>query len=289
MGDDDLGKHMLELLESRGVDLSDVQHVSAPTRDVLVTRDHSGDRTFAGFGKADNKHYADCLIDAAKLPHDKIKNATTLVTGTLGLAFPKTAEAMYKAVEICNQGPCSLLVDINWRPVFWEEKAPEASQVIKQYLSKAEIVKLTDEEAEFLFGLTASDALQHPEKVLEAVGTIQGVLVTAGGLGSSYAFKGQDGKPITGAVPVLKIDVVDTTGAGDAFLGGFLHSMVQAGGLQALREDPSKLQKAVEFATACGAFTCTKPGAIGAQPTLEEAQQLLKKASFADSGALQEA
>ena len=39
-------------------------------------------------------------------------------------------------------------------------------QTIKQYLSSADIVKLTDEEAEFLFGLTPSDALRHPEKVI---------------------------------------------------------------------------------------------------------------------------
>lgn len=57
-----------------------------------------------------------------------------------------------------------VLVDVNWRPVFWEDPN-SAPQAIKPYVSKADIVKLSDEEAEWLFGLSASDALQHPYKV----------------------------------------------------------------------------------------------------------------------------
>lgn len=53
------------------------------------------------------------------------------------------------------------------------------------------------------------------------------------------------------------------------------------GGLEALQADADKLRRAVEFAAACGAFTTTKPGAIDAQPTLEEAEKLLSSSSFA--------
>jgi fructokinase len=147
-----------------------------------------------------------------------------------------------------------VLVDVNWRPVFWEDP-DQAPATIKPYVSKADIVKLSDEEAEWLFGLPASDALQHPDKVrpiswlpsqsqqiaaqhdcingtdwqvLEQLPQVKGVLVTAGGAGCSYAFKGAGGKiDYTGIVPVLKVDVDDTTGAGDAFLAGFLASLVK--------------------------------------------------------------
>lgn len=56
---------------------------------------------------------------------------------------------------------------------------------------------------------------------------------------------------------------------------------IQAGGLDALRESPEKLRSAVDFATACGAFTTTKPGGIDAQPSQEQAQELLKKTPHA--------
>ncbi len=63
-------------------------------------------------------------------------------------------------------------------------------------------------------------------QVLKAVGTAHGVLVTAGDKGCSYAFRGTSGT-VVGRVPVLDIQVSDTTGAGDAFLSGFLYSMVK--------------------------------------------------------------
>ncbi len=86
------------------MDVSAVQTVDKPTRDVLVVYDSDGDRQFVGFG-GPNDSFADCYISADQLPLDTLTKCAALVTGTLGLAFPSTAAAMYKAVEAARTGP----------------------------------------------------------------------------------------------------------------------------------------------------------------------------------------
>jgi fructokinase len=280
-GNDDLAKQMQQLLEDRGVDLSAAQFVERPTRDVLVIFDSEGDREFIGFGSAEANEFADCYIAADKLPESTVKNAKFLVTGTLGLAYPKTGEAMRRAVSLSKEGPCQVLIDVNWRPVFFEDDK-EAKGIIMPFVEQGDILKMSDEEAEWLYDIPRDEALHHPEKVLDRAASAKGVLLTAGGLGSSYAFRKADGAGVSsGYVPVMSIEVQDTTGAGDAYLAGFLYSVTQADGLEALQKDEKKLRKAVEFATACGAFTTTQLGGIDAQPSKEQAEELLSKASSA--------
>lgn len=279
LGDDDLGAQFSQLLQERGVVTEYIQLLKDhPTRDVLVTRSLDGDRTFAGFGKTDTENYADAHALSSHLPFDLIASADALVTGTLGLAYEKSAECHYKAVETANsKGHCIVIIDVNWRPVFWTIPPEEARLKIKDYITQADILKVTDEEACWLWGMSAEDALEHPEHVLsKAASKTKGVLVSAGEKGSAYAFRAPGGKSsVSGCVPVMDVKVVDTTGAGDSYLSGFIFYTLMAGGLDHLVADPDKLRRAVEFATACGAVTCRKPGAIDAQPTLHDVEELL--------------
>jgi len=87
------------------VDVHGVQRVDRPTRNVLVMSDASGDREFVGFG-GPNESFADTAIDAASLPEDVLSSASALVTGSLGLAFPDTAAAMQRALEVAKRGAC---------------------------------------------------------------------------------------------------------------------------------------------------------------------------------------
>lgn len=57
-----------------------------------------------------------------------------------------------------------MLIDVNWRPVFWEG-VESPRELISSYIAGADIVKLSEEEAEWLLGIPGHDALGHPCKV----------------------------------------------------------------------------------------------------------------------------
>ncbi|WP_275575057.1 PfkB family carbohydrate kinase [Neosynechococcus sphagnicola] len=92
---------------------------------------------------------------------------------------------------------------------------------------------------------------------------LEGVLITSGAAGCAYAFQQQEGR-----VPAFPADVVDTTGAGDSFLAGFIHQLCRLG-LTGLA-DPQIARDMVIYASAVGALATVRTGAIASQPTAAE-------------------
>jgi fructokinase len=267
VGQDDDGNSLVQLLQDVGVDVRGVQkHPTAPTRLIYVLRSETGDRQFAGFGQRQTGEFADTHLLADKIPQKLFEEADFLVMGTLELAYPETREAISRALELAEKHRVKILLDVNWRPVFWEDEA-EAKELIENILQKVDFVKLSEEEAEWLFETTDPEYIGHS---LEAA---EGILVTAGDKGCFY-YLGET----KGRLPAFSVQAIDTTGAGDSFLAGFLHQLCE-NGIGSLAS-PIKVQKTVVYASAVGALTTTKPGAIAAQPTPEEVQAFLASNSF---------
>ena len=154
VGGDELGNSLVQVLQEVGVDTAGVQrHPSAPTRQVYVLRNEAGDRNFAGFGEFDTADFADTRLLAAQLPEVLFENAEYLVLGTLELAYPESREAIARAIELAEQYDVKIILDINWRPVFWPNP-DEAKAHIRKLLKKVDFVKLSEEEAEWLFATT---------------------------------------------------------------------------------------------------------------------------------------
>jgi fructokinase len=231
-----------------------------------VLRSETGDRQFAGFGQRQTCEFADTHLLAEKIPQELFEEADFLVMGTLELAYPESRDAIARALELAEEHHVKILLDVNWRPVFWEDEA-EAKELIENILQKVDFVKLSEEEAEWLFETTEPEYIGHR---LEAA---EGLLVTAGDKGCFY-YLGET----KGRLPAFSVQAVDTTGAGDSFLAGFLHQLCE-NGIGSLAS-PIKVQKTVVYASAVGALTTTKPGAIAAQPTPEEVQAFLATNSF---------
>ncbi|MBW4695042.1 MAG: carbohydrate kinase [Lyngbya sp. HA4199-MV5] len=259
VGHDALGTELLTLMQSIGVDVTGVQrHPTAPTRAVYVVRSLTGDRTFAGFGDRDTAEFADTHLQADQLSVAQFENAAFLVLGTLELAYPDSRAAIGRALQLANQHYVKILVDVNWRPVFWHDEAA-ALPLIHALIQQADFLKLSEEEAEWLYSTVDPGVIAH------RLGSVEGVLVTAGEKGCSYSLGGNEGN-----IPAFKIEVEDTTGAGDSFVAGLLHQLCQHG-LKPLT-DPDVARHIVSYASAMGALTTTRPGAIAAQPTAAEVE-----------------
>ena len=259
VGVDTLGTGLVELLQSIGVVITGIQrHPTAPTRAVYVVRSLTGDRTFAGFGDRDTTEFADTHLQADQLLVTQFETADFLVLGTLELAYPDSRAAIGRALQLANQHYVKILVDVNWRPVFWQDEA-SALPLIHALIQQADFLKLSEEEAEWLYDTVDPGVIAH------RLGSVEGVLVTAGEKGCAYCLGGNEGK-----IPGFKIEVEDTTGAGDSFVAGLLHQLCQHG-LNRLA-DPDVARSLVGYASAMGALTTTRPGAIAAQPTAAEVE-----------------
>lgn len=263
VGEDPAGNELVELLESVGVNTQGVQrHPTAPTRRVYVVRSDEGDRTFAGFGGLSPDGFADAFLEANLLPEQLWENADFLVLGTLALAYPRTRAAVFRALELADLYHVKVILDINWRPMFWSDER-EAKGLIKQLWQWVDFVKLADDEAEWLFKTTDAGAICH------RLNTVEGVIVTAGKDTVSYCLSDNEGK-----VKPPEQEVIDTTGAGDSFLAGLIHQLC-GGGISCLN-NPERGREIITYAVAVGGLTTRKLGAIAAQPTPEEVAAFLQ-------------
>lgn len=263
VGADAAGQKLKAQCQQRGVDVQGVQqHLLLPTRQVQIIRDTSGERTFGGFGIDAPADFADRHIQAAALPVDLFANAEYLVFGTVAWAAPESRLAISQALELADQFQVKVFLDVNWRPLFWEH--PEtAPALIQQLWSRIDFLKLSAEEAQFLFETTDAAA------IATRVESLEGVWVTDGGDGPiSYYLSGQAGQ-----VQPFPVTAVDTTGAGDSFVAGVIAQLCHYG--LAASTNRRLAQTITTYGAAVGALSTTQTGAIAAQPTPEQVEQFL--------------
>ena len=145
VGEDEPGNKLVKLLQDVGVDTTGVQrHPTAPTRQVYVTRDSGGDRTFAGFGKYNTSEFADTYLQSAKLSPALFAEADFLVLGTLELAYPESEQAVLRSLELAEQYNLKIILDANWRPVFWQDENTAKTKILA-LLKRFDFLKLTKE------------------------------------------------------------------------------------------------------------------------------------------------
>lgn len=263
VGSDAFGRLLIKTLKGAGIDTRGML-VSDDVFTTLafVTLDDSGDREFSFARKpgADTQLRFDeidlSVIDASKVLH----------FGTLSMTNEPARDATYKAVEYAAGHGKLISFDPNLRKPLWDD-LDEAKRQMLWGLQHADIVKISDEETEFLFGIAPEEAAKH---IIDSFG-VRLVYVTCGAEGCFYRTKTASGfvKALSG------IAVKDTTGAGDIFGGSAMYGLLRAGGVPE-KLTAEELENIVSFACASAGLSTTKAGGISSVPELGEVEAAMR-------------
>ena len=257
VGTDTFGKLLIGTLQKAGIETRGL----ITTDDVFttlafVTFDEHGDREFA-FSR---KPGADTCISFEELDLSLIDEAKVFHFGTLSLTDEPARSATYKAVEYARSQGKLITYDPNLRKPLWKD-LEEAKKQLIWGLGHADVVKISDEEVEFLFGLGVEEGAQY---ILDTFG-VKLVFVTCGAEGCFFKNAVAEGH-----VPSLKgIKVIDTTGAGDIFGGSAVWKLLTYGKAPETL-NAEELTDVVRFACTSAGLSTTRSGGISSVPDYEE-------------------
>ena len=262
VGNDTFGKLLIGTLQKAGIETRGlVVADDVFTTLAFVTFDDFGDREFA-FAR---KPGADTCLSFEELDLGLIDEAKVFHFGTLSLTDEPARSATYKAVAYAKNAGKQITYDPNFRKPLWKDLKTAKEQLIWG-MAQADVVKISDEEVEFLFGLDAESGARY---ILENF-DIKLVFVTCGAKGCFFK-----NALAEGFVPRLSdIQVIDTTGAGDIFGGSALWKLLQ------INKAPDKLDKnelleIVRFACVSAGLSTTKAGGISSVPEMESIESLI--------------
>ena len=256
------GRLLLNTLREAGIETKGV--VVDPgvfTTLAFVSLDASGNRDFS-FAR---KPGADTCLRPEELDLSLLKDARVFHFGTLSLTDEPAASATRKAIEAAKAGGLLVSLDPNLRKPLWKREE-DAKAAIEWSLRQADIVKISDEEIEWLWGASPEEGTR---KLLNEYG-VSLVYATLGPKGCRAATRSVS---VTVSSPA-GIRVVDTTGAGDIFGGSAMSQFLKYGkapaGLTA-----EELTQIVRFACTAASLSTQKHGGIGSVPEQAEVERYL--------------
>lgn len=261
VGDDLFGNFILQALEAEGVDTAGVRRCEPPTRTSLafVEIDDEGDREFT-FYRSDPA--ADELLSPEDISEELLSGASFVNFGSIPLITDPAASATMKIARLANELDVSVAFDVNFREHLWES-LDAAREAVDPLFDLSRVVKLSDDELAPLLGIESSE--EAARTLLDRGAEL--VLVSLGSDGAFYA-----AREFSGTVPAFEVEVVDATGAGDAFLAATLSYLSDHEAL-----DEKTVREATRQGTAAGALACTDYGAMSALPTKSELERFTEE------------
>lgn len=265
VGDDSFGNLLIDTLRERGIDTSGIiKDRESFTTLAFVTLDSTGDRSFS-FAR---KPGADTQLRKEEIDYSLFDSARVFHFGTLSLTDEPARSATLEAIAYAKSKDLLISFDPNLRKPLWKN-LDSAKEMMLLGLKMADIVKISDEEIEFLFGEISNE---DAAKILHEEYGVKLLYITMGKRGAYYS---------TGKISGYKASYdkgvsVDTTGAGDIFGGSAMFAFLRLfKGIEEL--DESDMDLIVSFASIAAGLSTTRSGGISSIPTYDEVLEALSK------------
>lgn len=262
VGQDQFGRLLKEKIQQAGICtenllLDDECHTTL----TFVKTLQNGDRDFSFYRNPG----ADMMLKQEEVGEKIIKDSAVFHFGTLSMTSDGVRRATYFAIEKAEEHGLLRSFDPNLRPPLWEN-LEEAKNQIEYGLTHCDILKISEEELEFVTGEKDIDV---GVDVLQKKFPISLICVTKGAAGSVAYYKDMSERHSGFLMP----NTIETTGAGDTFAACMIHFVLEKG-LYALER--SDLKEMLIFANAAAAIVTTRKGALAVMPSPEEVREFLR-------------
>jgi fructokinase len=263
VGDDAFGHFLAQTLREAGVDTSALRFsTKARTALAFVSLTAEGEREFMFYRHPS----ADMLYEPDEIDRDYVRGAKLFHYGSISLITEPSRSATLLAIETAKSAGLLISYDPNLRLALWPS-AEAAKEGMLMGWPYAQFIKVSEEELAFLAGTkdleAAAKKLWHPNLRL--------MVVTLGKAGCRYI-----AAEFSGDVPGFVVESIDTTGAGDGFVGGMLKGLLEN---PEAHQDEAQLREICRYANAIGAITTTERGAIPALPTAQKVARFMQEVS----------
>lgn len=265
VGNDNFGRMLADEVKKSGTDVTNlVFDDTVHTTLAFVHTKPDGDRDFSFYRNPG----ADMMLRKEEVMEELIKNSKIFHFGTLSSTHEGVREATRYAIDVAKNNGVLVSFDPNLREPLWESLEC-AKQEIAYGLSKCDILKISDNEVEFM---TGTNDYEKGAAILQEKYEIPLMFVTLGKEGSLAYWKDVSAQ----AKPFLQEGTIETTGAGDTFEACALNYVLDHG-IQDLTAD--HLKELLTFANAGASIITTRRGALRVMPTAQEIEQLIARKS----------
>ena len=263
LGDDPFGGFLADALADHELPQQFVVRGDAPTALAVVSPTPDGDRSFSFY----ERDTATLAFETGTVPDAALAALDCVHVGGVALANSAGREATLDLARRAGDAGCVVSLDPNYRPALWRDPG-DAEGALRAALALADVVCCSVED---LAPVGLGELARHDPEAAAAdllAGSPSTVFLTRGPAGATVVSDATaDGERVAHSLPAFDVDVIDTTGAGDAFCAGALS-----------RFEPGltgeELRDVLAFASAAGALATTETGGLGAVPDGGEVRRL---------------